>query len=351
MRRKPFGIGGFILLVILFNILLNVSDFILPLLLMAGGVGYLAYRSAKEAKKLDDQPYGRTTRTSRKTAYSYTGDQGHSAAEKARVNTYLMKRFADQNSIRLSVNGNGYVLTNTASRFRSIDMAEITVNGRAYISGADYRRSDPQGYEALFSTVLNLAMQDVQTKPGKVVDADFVPSGTKRTEEKRAEETPAQPKAEPVDDALRFRDVINSLNDDIPDEEISNGLYETTALLKQLCDLEKSFPASKPRLRKLYKQYLPYLVNILQQYTKMQNVQTDPNYKENEKALKGTIAHINSAMRDRLIPGMSENDSANLSADMSTLESMLRKDGMSDEGDIAAALRKNKEESATESRG
>ena len=138
---------------------------------------------------------------------------------------------------------------------------------------------------------------------------------------------------------MSFREQINALNDGIPDEEISNGLYETAALLKQLDDLERTFPKQKGKLKKLYSNYLPYLVGILQQYTRMQNVQTDANYEQNVQSLKDTISHINSAMKDRLIPAMSESDSINLSADMSTLEAMLRKDGMTTDDDIMMALK------------
>lgn len=44
-------------------------------------------------------------------------------------------------------------------------------------------------------------------------------------------------------------------------------------------------------------------------------------------------------MKERLIPAMSESDSINLSADMSTLEAMLRKDGMTVDDDIMEALK------------
>ena len=344
-NRKPFSIGGFITLFIIFEVLFGSVGSILPLLITAGVVGWLAWKSVQASRKLDDAPAGRATRTSGNTTRSYgMNDSNHSAAEKARVNTYLMKRFAEQDSIRIQAGGHGYVLTNNATRFRTIDLVKLTVDGRNYQSAGDFRRSNPSDYDQLFNTLLNLAMAETATKQANVVDADFVPSGQKFEEEKKEE--PKQTFAKPVSDALRFRDEINELNDDIPDEEISNMLYETTALLKQLSDLEESFPASKPKLKKLYNQYLPYMTNILKQYTKMQNVQTDPNYKANENALKETIGHINAAMKDRLIPSMSENDSINLSADMNTLEAMLRKDGMSDENDISLVLKKQKEEEA-----
>jgi bisphosphoglycerate-dependent phosphoglycerate mutase len=81
----------------------------------------------------------------------------------------------------------------------------------------------------------------------------------------------------------------------------------------------------------------------------MQHVQTDSNYEQNVESLKNTIRHLNSAMKDRLIPAMSENDSINLSADMSTLDAMLRKDGMTADDDIMMALKAQQRSESEES--
>ena len=179
------------------------------------------------------------------------------------------------------------------------------------------------------------------------LDVEYVPKTQSAPASKPKQKTkPAssaqkqeEQKPVPPHDAETFRDAINTLNNNIPDEEITNSLYETSALLKQLSDLERAFPEQKGKLKKLYSNYLPYLVGILQQYTKMQHVQTDANYEQNVESLKNTINHLNSAMKERLIPAMSESDSINLSADMSTLEAMLRKDGMTVDDDIMEALK------------
>ena len=79
------------------------------------------------------------------------------------------------------------------------------------------------------------------------------------------------------------------MNNDIPDEEISNGLYETASLLKQVQTLESKFPNSKDKLKKLYEYYLPILINILNQYRNLQYAKTDPSYEDTKNKLIRTI--------------------------------------------------------------
>ena len=135
---------------------------------------------------------------------------------------------------------------------------------------------------------------------------------------------------------------INSLNNDIPDEEISNGLFETSALLKQIDMLETKFPESSKKMQKMYDYYLPYLTRILQQYTNLQTVKSDANYERNVEQLKGTIKSINEAL-NTIIPSMSDSDFTNLSADMATLEALLRKDGLTGGIEMTEAVKKDGE--------
>ena len=138
---------------------------------------------------------------------------------------------------------------------------------------------------------------------------------------------------EPSSSAQSYIDQINALNDAIPDEEISNGLFETCALLKQAQKLEITFPASKGKLKKLYEYYLPILVRILKQYDALQTAQTDPNYAETKEKLGKTVVLINDAMKN-MIASYTDQDFINLSADMATLNAVLKKDGLTSDGMI-----------------
>ena len=337
MRRSP---GGFWILFILFFVF-GFSDAILPLLLIVGVVGFLMYKAVQSSQT---NTYTNSTASSRKSTVNRYGmsDNRHSADKKARVNAYLLKRFrSGDRAISLTSGNHNIVLTLKDGRFSSIDALEVDCDGHYFRTVAEFRREYGEIYDQMFDTLLTMEQNDLSAGRAEIVDVEYVPKTENTVRPAKKKEPAPAPKQEAPHDANSFREAINALNDGIPDEEISNSLYETSALLKQLDDLERAFPQQTGKLKKLYTNYLPYLIGILQQYTKMQHVQTDANYEQNVKSLKDTINHINSAMKDRLIPAMSESDSINLSADMSTLEAMLRKDGMTADDDILEELKRH----------
>jgi hypothetical protein len=339
-------LSGFWILFIFF-FLFGFSGSLIPLIMIIGVIGVIM---AKAVKSSQENEYTNREASSRRQTVNRYGmsDTKHSADKKARVNAYLLKRFrSGDRAISLTSGSHNIVLTLADGKFSSLDALEVDCDGHYFKTVADFRRNYGEIYDQLFDTLLTMEANDVAIVQPTVVDVDYVPkteptvrpsaSGKPAGSTKKSGQETVKPAA--PNDAESFREVINTLNDNIPDEEISNNLYETSALLKQLSDLERAFPEQKGKLKKLYSNYLPYLVGILQQYTKMQHVQTDANYEQNVESLKNTINHLNSAMKDRLIPAMSESDSINLSADMSTLEAMLRKDGMTVDDDIMEALK------------
>lgn len=339
MMRSP---NGFWMLFLLFFIF-GFSNTLLPLLLIIGVISFIMFKAVQSS---NTNAYTNRQASARRSTVRRYGmhDANHSADQKARVNAYLLKRFrSGDRAISLTSGNHNIVLTLKNGRFSSLDSLEVDCDGHYFSTVADFRRSYGEIYDQMFDTLLTMEQNDVAVVQPQVVDVEYVPktqtAPKPKAKKQEAQNEAPQQKAAPSD-AASFREQINLLNDGIPDEDISNGLYETSALLKQLDDLEHAFPQQKGKLKKLYTNYLPFLLNILQQYTKMQHVQTDPNYEKNVASLKDTIRHINSAMKDRLIPAMSESDSINLSADMSTLEAMLRKDGMTTDDDILEVLKR-----------
>ncbi len=342
-NRNPFSI---FLMIFAVTFMLDLFSGYGGLFVIAGVTVYLMYRAASSSKNNTNrqQTYTRSNTQRDTRRYGY-GDTSHSSDQKARINVYLSKRFRNgETEVKLYVDGKDVVITRPENaRYISLDSLSVRYDGRRYQSMQTFRRANASAYDRVFDALLQMARTDAAYEGPKIVDAEIVEpetvqKSTKAQEAPKANNTSNQKK---VMNAETFREEVNELNDAIPNEEISNSLYQTTNLLKQLADLEERFPDQKPKLNKLYETYLPYLIGILKQYTKMQGVTSDPNYKENEENLRKTINHINSAMQDRLIPSMSESDSINLSADMSTLEAMLRKDGMTSDDDITMAMKKN----------
>ncbi len=132
--------------------------------------------------------------------------------------------------------------------------------------------------------------------------------------------------------AQGFIEKINSLNVDIQKEEIKSGLYQTCALLKQIDISVKEEDDDK--IRKLYDYYLPILVKILTNYKSLSDVSKESKeFKDSEDQLIKTIVLINEALKT-INESLHEDDYMDLSADISTLQSLLKKDGLVKTGTI-----------------
>ena len=121
-------------------------------------------------------------------------------------------------------------------------------------------------------------------------------------------------------------DKISGLNIDINNAEVKNSLDQTCKLLKQI-DLYAGEEDAE-RLSKLYDYYLPILTKILENYKELGKVGADSNeFKHNETQLLKTIVLINEALKE-MNKSIHEDDYMNLSADITTLQSVLKKDGL-----------------------
>ena len=209
-------------------------------------------------------------------------------------------------------------------KYASLSSLDVYRNNTYICSLNEYQRRYPESYSAiindLYSTQANSPLQ------AEVFDAEVVENPQPKKEETVKKEKNAQ----------YFIEEITCLNNDIPDEEISNGLYETASLLKQVQTLESKFPNSKDKLKKLYEYYLPILINILNQYRNLQYAKTDPSYEDTKNKLIRTIHLINDAMA-KIISSMTDEDFINLSADISTLEAVLKKDGLTSDGSMRSS--------------
>ena len=124
----------------------------------------------------------------------------------------------------------------------------------------------------------------------------------------------------------KYIERINELNNSIPQEEITNGLYQTCDFLKQLNYLTEN-KDDNPKVTKLYDYYLPILVSALEKYKKLADSKViNDDFKQTEAGLIKTIVLINEALKT-IIGSMQEDDYMNINADVSTLQSLLKKDG------------------------
>ena len=300
----------------------------IPLFLIMATVMSLMFRAVNMSNQQQINRR-RTNRRRTQTTVDYTSTS-QSRADLARINVYLRKYFRSSKQLDMP---NNIDLVLREDVYKSLFSLDVYRDGTRIGTLADFRKKYGDLYDQMFDTLLSMAINDQTSPQGDVIDAEII-------DEKKKESSSGEEKR-----GMYFARVINELNDNIPDEEITNGLYESEALLKQLNEMEKKFPDSKAKLDKLYQYYLPIQVRILNQYANLQNVKSDPNYASTVDNLKKTIGLVNQAMT-QLISDMSDSDFINLTADMSTLEAVLQKDGLAGEGKMyqhAAAILDEKE--------
>lgn len=178
-------------------------------------------------------------------------------------------------------------------------------------------------YPAMYNDILSMLIKFSQTEIEKQ------PESKEEGEEVRVEK-------ESLSDTLEFIEKINQLNNEIDNEQITSGLNQTCALLKHISILEKKFPESQDKLTKLKQYYLPILLDILENYKQLNPSAHDhEEFKKSEERLIKTIILINEAIKTITVD-MHEDDFINLSADISTLEALLKKDGLVKEGTMEA---------------
>ena len=285
---------------------------LLPLIVVAAVI-FAIIKAANAKQNTDQTSYDRGFQ--RASGYRRTMDSGTgvSAADTAKINVYLRRHFRSTRTYSI---GTSLDLRLRGSSYASLHSLDVYRDSTFICSLDDFQTRYPDSYKEIMKKLVSASADGSDD----VIDADVVETPVNKEEDAATAET--------VDKGAQyFIDTINSLNNNIPDEEITNGLYETTSLLKQVQSLEVKFPKSRAKLAKLYDYYLPILVRVLKQFENLQDAKYDENYAPVKEKLTKTIHLINDAMRT-IITSMTDADMMNLSADLSTLEALLQKDGL-----------------------
>lgn len=323
MRNR--GNGGFFWFILFILIMSGGLGALFPLLMIIGVVMAItmgAVHTSNRQESIRNESYRRTD-----NYYRAGSAQKYSAAQMAKINVYLRSWFRNRRSLPI---GSNIDLRIHGERYASLASLDVYRNNTFICSLSDFGRRYPDSYNEILKELASLAEQG-RAPEAEVID---ITATEPKVEEVKKEEKKEEKKQEKkILTSQDFINQINQLNEDIPDENISNGLYETCALLKQIQTLEERFPASKDKLKKLYEYYLPILIRILRQYDNLQAAQTDPSYEATKEKLTRTISLINDAMKT-IISSLTDQDFINLSADISTLEAVLQKDGLTSDGQL-----------------
>ena len=201
----------------------------------------------------------------------------------------------------------GIALTTKNGNYTGVDDLYLTYDNELIISLAEFRNNYGDIYQRILELLLAFAKSD-------------------NTEVKESTQAKMVTPIKEVSKAQSYIDKISGLNIDINNAEVKNSLDQTCKLLKQI-DLYAGEEDAE-RLSKLYDYYLPILTKILENYKELGKVGADSNeFKHNEAQLLKTIVLINEALKE-MNKSIHEDDYMNLSADITTLQSLLKKDGL-----------------------
>ena len=199
--------------------------------------------------------------------------------------------------------------------YTTVDNLYISYKGEKISQLKEYKSYYPETYERVIEALAKLARKAQTVKPKE----------TKKEEPKEKEV-----KIDNFSEAERFIEEINALNKDLYNEEITNGLYQTCELLKQIDLVDREDGRIDPKLNKLYEYYLPILTGILSDYKRLcESPIKGEEFKKCETQLIKTIKLINEALKT-IFSSLHEADYMNLNADINTLQSLLKQDGLVD---------------------
>ena len=297
MRRNGSGFGffGLILFFMIFGDLIGGLTVSLMSLIHLGAIGLLIYSIVKGGDSNKKNDFNRVA--PKKKAYTMkNGDLN-------KIDKKLANYF--KHNISLPV-VDDISLTTQSGKFTTADQLYLTYKDEKICKLGEFNSQYGDVYKKIMDLLLVFSTKD----------EDFL----------KAEVKVEEPKKNKLSSGEKYIERINELNNSIPQEEITNGLYQTCDLLKQLNYLTEN-KDDNPKVTKLYDYYLPILVSALEKYKKLQDSKViNDDFKQTEAGLIKTIVLINEALKT-IIGSMQEDDYMNINADVSTLQSLLKKDG------------------------
>lgn len=273
---------------------------LLPIIVL----GFVGFGAAKLIKGLVESNKNNKASTSFRTNKKETRYDNLSNADLTKIDKKLTNYY--KNNVTLPVISDiGLVTSN--GKYTSVDNLYLTYKDEKVVKLSDFKIEHYSVYSKIMSLLVEFAKQKEDITSFKV-------------------ETPKPRKEDILSDAQKYINKINDLNAQIPQEEITNGLYQTCDLLNKI-ELSKQSKQDAQKLTKLYDYYLPILTGILENYKTLQDrAVKDDEFTKCESQLIKTIMLINQALKT-LYGEMHEDDYLNINADMDTLQTLIKKDG------------------------
>ncbi len=218
-------------------------------------------------------------------------------------------------------------ISTQSGTYTTVDNLYISYFDEKICQLKEFKSYYPDAYDKVISALAKLSQQSTATNIREEKKKKNAKIKGKEKQKEQVQE-PVKEEKKPFSDAEKYIDQINRLNSGLSNEEVTNGLYQTCELLKQIDIVDREDGTVDPKLNKLYEYYLPILIGILENYKRLSDsaVKGD-EFKKCETQLVKTIKLINEALKT-IYNSLHESDYMNLSADINTLQSLLKQDGL-----------------------
>ena len=125
---------------------------------------------------------------------------------------------------------------------------------------------------------------------------------------------------------------IRRLNDNIEDEEISNRIDHIEQVTGKIFDYVLEHPEKKSLVRRFLDYYLPTTIKLLHQYDRMDSLGVSgENITSTKAKIRGMLDTVCSAF-DRQLDSLFQDESMDVSADITVLEQMMAQEGLTGGG-------------------
>ncbi len=141
-------------------------------------------------------------------------------------------------------------------------------------------------------------------------------------------------KEEDSDDFGKIISEIRRLNDEIADIKVSDRIYKIEEHTKNIFEYVTDHPDAMPQIRTFMNYYLPTTLKLLESYSRIERVGVAGENMKKSKEKIESILDLLVIGFEQQVDQLFKNESIDISSDISVLETMMQKDGLSGKNDF-----------------
>lgn len=188
----------------------------------------------------------------------------------------------------------------------------------------------------------NNFMRSPYSEPDEPEQFDFrkVYGGVLKKEKKQSAETAEEITTETTskeadsDDFTKIISEIRRLNDEIADVQVSDRIYRIEEHTKNIFEYVTDHPDAMPQIRTFMNYYLPTTLKLLESYSRIERVGVAGENMKKSKEKIESILDLLVIGFEQQVDQLFKNESIDISSDISVLETMMQKDGLSGKNDF-----------------